>query len=312
MKRFKNILVGVDLSETDRFVSDKLPVPSEAAVQRAMWLAKANSARVVFMYALDPSAIQLPADEQDLPKTFPDQSTLTGHVQDALSKLVEDARQQGVTAEQHVAVGKSWVELVRQVLRENHDLLIAGTRRIGKFRSMLLGSTGMKLLRQCPCPVWITQPQPERISSILVAHDLHPVGDLAMQLGCSMAQIHDAQLHVFHAIELPEMTSMLPSRVSRENLVNYRSDAEKHIAGQLDGFGLSHAPRVHIEFGSPYSAILNLLERHKVELLVMGTVARTGFPGALVGNTAENLLPHISCSVLAVKPDAFESPVRLG
>ena len=46
MERFKNILVGVDLSEADRFVSDKLGDPSEAAVQRALWLAKANSARV--------------------------------------------------------------------------------------------------------------------------------------------------------------------------------------------------------------------------------------------------------------------------
>ena len=71
MERFKNILVGVDLSEADRFVSDKLAAPSEAAVHRALWLAKANSARVHFMYAVDSSTIQLPANEQELPETFP-------------------------------------------------------------------------------------------------------------------------------------------------------------------------------------------------------------------------------------------------
>jgi universal stress protein E len=311
MERFKNILVGVDLSEADRFVSDRLAAPSMAAVHRAMWLAKANSARVCFMYALDSSTMQPTGDQQQIPEASQDRKTVVNHAQEVLSKLVDDARRQGVTAEHQVAVGKSWVELIRQVLRNNHDLLIAGTRRFGAFRSMLFGSTGIKLLRQCPCPVWITEPEPERLSSILVAHDLEPVGDLAMELGCSMAQRHDAQLHVFHALRFPEMDSMFPSRVSSEDVVQFWANAEQHIAGQLNDFQLSKAAEVHIEFGLAYAQILQLVERHKVELLVMGTVARTGVTGLITGNTAERLLPHIPCSVLAVKPKGFKSPVTL-
>lgn len=310
MQRFKNILVGVDLSEADRLVSDTIAAPSEAAVQRAMWLAKANSARAVFMYAIDASSIQIPADNQEA-TTLLDATSVGRLAQDALSRLVDDARQQGVSAEQHVAVGKSWVELIRQVFRNDHDLLIAGTRRLGRFRSMLFGSTGMKLLRKCPCPVWLTQPQPEQIASILVAHDLEPVGDLAMELGCSMAESHDAQLHVFHSIEFPEMNEMFPSRVSLEDLAAYRVNAEQHIAEQLDDFELPKVPQVHIDVGSAYPSILNLIENHKIELLVMGTIARTGITGVIVGNTAENVLPHIPCSVLAVKPAGFQSPVTL-
>jgi len=43
----------------------------------------------------------------------------------------------------------------------------------------------------------------------------------------------------------------------------------------------------------------------------MGTVARTGMPGLLIGNTAEGVLNEIDYSVLAVKPPGFVTPVTL-
>lgn len=43
----------------------------------------------------------------------------------------------------------------------------------------------------------------------------------------------------------------------------------------------------------------------------MGRVARTGLSGLFMGNTAETVLRSVDCSVLALKPDGFVSPVRL-
>jgi nucleotide-binding universal stress UspA family protein len=43
----------------------------------------------------------------------------------------------------------------------------------------------------------------------------------------------------------------------------------------------------------------------------MGTVGRTGIRGLITGNTAERLLPQIPCSMLAVKPTGFESPITI-
>ncbi|MGE3600210.1 MAG: universal stress protein, partial [Dehalococcoidia bacterium] len=48
-----------------------------------------------------------------------------------------------------------------------------------------------------------------------------------------------------------------------------------------------------------------------IDLVVMGTVARAGIAGMLLGNTAERILRKLPCSVLTVKPDGFTSPVRL-
>ena len=48
-----------------------------------------------------------------------------------------------------------------------------------------------------------------------------------------------------------------------------------------------------------------------VDLVVMGTVARTGIAGFFMGNTAESILNQLTCSVLTVKPPGFVSPVTL-
>ena len=43
----------------------------------------------------------------------------------------------------------------------------------------------------------------------------------------------------------------------------------------------------------------------------MGTVCRTGLAGFFIGNTAENVLNEVNCSVLTVKPEGFITPVTL-
>jgi universal stress protein E len=271
-------------------------------------LAKLNSARLLFLYSLDVSAQaqRLTRESQGLESSVVDQAEVV------LGTLVERACQEGIAADSLVVLGKSWVEIIRQVLRQKHDLVIAGTRHLSPVKSFLVGSTGIKLLRKCPCPVWVTQPQADRrIATILVAHDLTPVGELAMELGSSMAQLQDAQLHVLHALKYPEKDEMFPASVSVENAAKYETEAKRQIEAQLATVGLTRPAEVHIVKDPADRAILHHIERHEVELLVMGTVARVGIPGLITGNTAERLLPQIHCSVLAVKPEGFASPVTL-
>ena len=58
-------------------------------------------------------------------------------------------------------------------------------------------------------------------------------------------------------------------------------------------------------------AKLEFVVAHGIDLVVMGTVGRSGISGMLIGNTAERVLRKLPCSVLAVKPEGFVSPVRL-
>jgi nucleotide-binding universal stress UspA family protein len=57
--------------------------------------------------------------------------------------------------------------------------------------------------------------------------------------------------------------------------------------------------------------IPELIKEQDIDLIVMGTVARTGLPGMIMGNTAEAVLDRVKCAVLAIKPDGFISPVTV-
>ena len=63
--------------------------------------------------------------------------------------------------------------------------------------------------------------------------------------------------------------------------------------------------------GEPEDVIPEFVVAEGIDLVVMGTVARNGIAGMLLGNTAERGLRKLPCSVLTVKPEAFVSPVRL-
>lgn len=308
MKRYKKILVGVDLSSRASLVSEEVSAPNAEAVRQAIWLAKLNSATVDFLFALDLSV----KAQQLFSESATDESTIVNEAKERLAELVAKAREGGVVADSHVVIGKSWLELIRQVLRARHDLVVVGTRHLGAIQGFLLGSTGIKLLRKCPCPVWVTQsPVDKESGSILVAHDLRPVGDLAMELGCSMAKLQNAKLHVVHAAEFPEFDYMFPARISAEHKKAYRREADAHIQAQLAAADLPHPAQIHFVIEPPDIAIMNRIEQYDIDLIVMGTVGRTGIPGFITGNTAERLLPRIPCSLLAVKPSGFESPVSL-
>jgi len=70
-------------------------------------------------------------------------------------------------------------------------------------------------------------------------------------------------------------------------------------------------PKVHLVKGKPSEEIPLMVKKYNVDLIVMGTVARTGIPGFIIGNTAESILARVHCSVLAIKPDGFKSPVAV-
>ena len=91
-----------------------------------------------------------------------------------------------------------------------------------------------------------------------------------------------------------------------EALTNDVSAAAESASGQA-----VRSPHLHIKKGDPNDLIPEFVREYDIELVVMGTVGRTGVPGFFIGNTAEEILSQIDCSVLAIKPPGFESPVTI-
>ncbi len=70
-------------------------------------------------------------------------------------------------------------------------------------------------------------------------------------------------------------------------------------------------PKIHLLKGKPRQVIPKQVKMLSPDLLVMGSLARTGTSGFLIGNTAEAILNKVSCSVVIIKPSGFKAPTHL-
>jgi nucleotide-binding universal stress UspA family protein len=109
---------------------------------------------------------------------------------------------------------------------------------------------------------------------------------------------------------------VLRTHCTPEELRAYVDAAESAARSDLTFLATSFGDRlaggeVVLRKGHPEDVIPQFAVSEGIDLAVMGTVARTGIAGLVIGNTAERMLQRLLCSVLAVKPDGFISPVRL-
>lgn len=297
------VLVGVDLVCADKSTATyDLPPPTLEAIELGLRIGERWKLPVTFLTVI--------AESDDVSGN-PEATAV-------LDQLLESARERGVEASSKIVVGRAWLEIIREVLREDYDLVLIGSRR-HKTREVLLGTTGTKLMRKCPCPVWVARPDDSKdIPLIVAADDLTEVGRQAVELGVSAAQLLDARLLIVNAVQYPLEAALRRSGCPPEEIEDHRrsqrEEATKTINEHLaptDHRTLTHGVGIEIHHGPPDVVLCEAIEDHEADLLVMGTVARTGIPGLLVGNTAERLLPQVECSVLAVKPEGFETPVKL-
>lgn len=314
MAEVQNILVGIDLSHGDHLISEDLSPETLCALAQATELAQKSSARLTLFAVVDLDPHAFAYLEEEDPEAL---AKLGAQAEEVLAGLVQTARSQGViTVSSAHSFGKSWVELIKQVLRGNHDLLVVGTRKLTGLQRFLMGSTSLKLMRNCPCPVWITKPHVTApVTRVLVADDLTEVGARLVRLGSMIAKAKNGELHLLHALEYPwdsDKSVVDPKQVAYHEKCQVRAQAElaEHLAC-AEAQALPKPAQVVIREDLAENAILKYISDQQIDLLVMATIARSGIAGFLMGNTAERLMPQIECSVLAIKPDDFQCPITL-
>ena len=324
MQRFKNILY-VAAPDTN----------SLEAVERAVTLALSNQAclTVVEVIEVIPPKIKLPnqsLSHSDL------QAKIVAEHRNKLKELVASWNQ-SLEIRIEVLVGNPFLEVIRKVLRSDCDLIIKSAESGGLF-NRVFGSDDQHLLRKCPCPVWLlNSTSPKTYQRVLAAVDLddfympkelntrHLLNLQILEMASSLALSESAELHIAYAFTAMGESMMQGGfmQSSDQEVADYveeiRQRSENNLAGLMDEVTTKLGkdtmeylkPKKHLPKGLPRKEIPALVDKIDADLVIMGTVARTGIPGFIMGNTAENILNQISCSVLAIKPSGFETPVTL-
>ncbi len=220
--------------------------------------------------------------------------------------------------ETRIASGSSALRIIERVLIAEHDLVVVTTDEDDEDRADI-----KRLLRKCPCPVWVIRPTRARIQRVLAAVNPEPseaeLNRTILELAASMVNDYGGELHVVHAWKLYGEATIASSAFIHTSAAEIEALLESERASHLQALhdvlsatGLeTESWQIHLEKGPPAGVVREVVARHRINLLVMGTIARTGVAGLIMGNTAEAVLNSVRCSVIALKPPGFVSPVHL-
>jgi nucleotide-binding universal stress UspA family protein len=213
-------------------------------------------------------------------------------------------------------IGVPFVEIIRAVQTKAYDLVVVGTRGLSKVKRFLVGSNAERLVRKCPCPVWVVKASNEGPPrSILVPLDFsEEVSGKSLKLAARLTDLFQCSLCLMHILNAADEIAQRPGDPATLDLRLQRRELRRAATRHLRDFAAGHLPsgtgfEVQVTIGVPWQKIGVVSRRLDTDLIVMGSLGRTGIPGFLIGNTAEKVLRHGGPSIIAVKPDRFVSPV---
>ena len=227
---------------------------------------------------------------------------------DFLSLLETVVRGKGysVTSEQ------AWHESEHQTIikvqqAENCGLVIKQHIPDNPLKKVLLTPEDWKLLRYCPAPVLLAKCAADWDNGVvLTAVDVGNDDADHMELhksivdaGFEIASLVKGKLHVVSAYPAPMLAAV---EAAYPIETQYEAIYRKACEGFQKQYDIDGS-RLHVEEGPADVIIPRVADELHAAVTVMGTVARTGFSGALIGNTAEVVIDKLKSDILVLKPE---------
>ncbi|MDC7862544.1 universal stress protein UspE [Pantoea ananatis] len=310
MSQYQNILVAIDPQQDD-----------QPALRRAVYLNQLIGGKIkaflpIYDFSYEMTTLLSP-DER---------TSMRQGVISQRSEWIREQAQAYLDAGVDIDIKVIWHNrpyeaIIQEVLAHQHDLVLKMAHQHDRLEAVIFTPTDWHLLRKCPCPVWMVkdQPWPEN-GKALVAVNLaseEPHHDALNQKlireTVKLAEsVNHTEVHLVGAypitpiniaIELPDFDpSVYNDAIRGQHLVAMK--ALRHKFSISEEF-------THVEKGLPEEVIPELSGHLGAGIVVLGTIGRTGLSAAFLGNTAEQVIDHLRCDLLAIKPDDFVSPITL-
>lgn len=184
------------------------------------------------------------------------------------------------------------------------------------------GSLDMTLMRKCPTPVWIVKDNSQN-HNIAVAIEAQPdteegaeLSEKLIKIAQSISQHYDTDFKIISCWNYDLEDSLRNNpwiKMEEEEIQNtkelVRQEDWNALLKLTEDCAIPPSNIIHIN-GSPKDKIPEFTTQNDIDLLIMGSVGRTGIQGFFMGNTAETIIDNLNCSVLTTKPNGFISPVK--
>lgn len=288
MKRFRRILVGLNLTDQDNTV-----------IQAAGKIAHlSQSEKVYFMHIVERSDVP-----EELSDKYPDQLWDTAEHANRMMYEKVDNYYKGApltNIAHEVVEGKRVDMLLQHISQKDIDLVVVGRKRW----EVTSGHVAEQLARKAPCSVLIIPEGKDLIiENLLAGIDFSPHSKEAMDTAIAFAS--GAALAKIVCLHIIEYRQAYESPVGNRNgfVELLRKVARKTFDEFLDQFnfqGISVRSVIKVE-RNPAIGIRDFLWKHKIDLIVVGSRGRTAAAAVMLGSVTENLIRMTNVPILAVK-----------
>lgn len=239
-----------------------------------------------------------------------------------LLKLTANPALRGIRARVTVTWDYPAVEgLVRQVLKHRPQLLLVESHRHSRLARPFLSNTDWELIRNCPCPVWLSKPARTRLNGPIVAA-VDPLHAHAKPAALDSAILEHAlqvagqpkRVLMCHAYSFPTQPPVIDGAIeaywilSEQEVERHEAMLRDELRRLADRTGIPENNRI-VAAGDPALVLPRLVRKHRASLVVIGAVSRSAMKRLFIGHTAERLVDRLDCDVLVVKPRGFKTTV---
>jgi nucleotide-binding universal stress UspA family protein len=286
---------------------------SLAGVRYAVDLGVRLNASVEVVYVVEPAARMGGMEAVVLAR--PD-SEVTVLARARLEKLVTDESKGDGRPTSAVGNGKPWDEIGKMARASAVDLIVIATHGHTGIKHVLLGSTAERVVRHAPCPV-LTVPAGGtrgrarkapalKLRRILVPIDFSKESQDALPHAALLAREFAAEIALVHVIEHLTVDSLLGLEPSPETLTAAVKEAEAELEGMAASLRKATGATASaiVRDGAPFQEICATAKALDADLVAISTRGQSGLTRVVLGSTAERVVRHAPCPVLAVRKQA--------
>lgn len=295
MKTYKSIIVGIDFTPSCRI-----------ALHEAVRRASLDGAPVVAVHSMD----EFLAHELKTALST-DEAGVRADWKTRLRKFLDESDLQGVGVAEEVRIGHPFTGLVDACVAHSADLLVMGAKG-SKGGGHRIGAIAAKCVRKAPLDVLVVREDAQGpFKHVVACVDFSENSAKAVQSALHIAAQDGGDVDCLYVYQSALALSLdyggyappLPVGPDEDALKIWQADLDKFVEPLIRTRGDVSVRVLVKERVNIRETILEHVEETKAGLVVLGTRGKSGLRELLIGTTAEKIVQHAPCSILAVKPD---------
>ncbi len=205
-----------------------------------------------------------------------------------LEVLAMDAESQGLEVTVELDWGIEWAErALHAAARHSASMVFQNSFAHTNVQREMRHTSDWTLMRLSPCPVLMVKNVRDWSSRrVLAAVNVHSSDTIHQKLNHQIVSVTQQFVDAYGS------DGHFVTAYTDRNRVPQPDDLSHSLGAPPE--------HIHVREGEPYSAIADTAEELQADLVVIGSVGRSGIKGQVIGNTAERVLDHTQSDVLVI------------